>query len=706
MISLHLPRYHRVDTVANGVVVVVSIMSSSFEKAIEAWSEIGLASLQKQLDDEGSKIIEQQAESVKGRKELAATTKTFRKLDDEEKLGQIKGLLKLYQTEIDNLTNRSKFAETCFMKLYKSLAEAPDPTPLLEASVESVASASELARLSAENSRLNDIVSRHADYDTVKGKLLKLEMEHAQTLDARVNSKQAEMEAIFDEKERNWQTREAELVKEIGDLRANQEVAYAQRNNADDDTSVSGSGKRLAELEIVAHDLERANRAAALAEKRNVELRSELESFKSGDKGRQMTQELEGKITDLEGENSILNAKVSSMTSKFQRESAEVTQRLEAIERELQRKTNEAESLKSRLDQQSDYLELKRELEVMKTIEFGDVDDDISLHIADEKDTEEGDQTNQHRSKLESQLLSKNKKMNSELTTMRVANNKMTVELGQLKSELSAAQAQCEQSANLISKLENDLTEMRKSTHSPPMSTVSGWTAWPRNETSPTSSIIDGITGGSVAPSSVVGSSAGLSSLRGGAPSSRSGAGSGSPGLPSGESPQNLLQIVTQQRDRFRARNVELDSELRKNISTINTLRKEIETIKKDNLELYERTRYMQSYEGTKSNSTSAASKYQSLYEEGLSPFQQFRGKETERFLSRLGPFERIVHKFLRTVLSTRLSMNAFVIYCLVIHLIFTVMLFRGPKTSSTANAVVGSSTQVGGDRVAGAIPN
>jgi hypothetical protein len=40
-----------------------------------------------------------------------------------------------YQTEIDNLTKRSKVSENAFFNVYKVLAEAPDPYPLLEAAV-------------------------------------------------------------------------------------------------------------------------------------------------------------------------------------------------------------------------------------------------------------------------------------------------------------------------------------------------------------------------------------------------------------------------------------------------------------------------------------------------------------------------------------------------------------------------------------------
>ena len=40
-----------------------------------------------------------------------------------------------YQTEIDSLTRRSKAVETSFLNVYKLLAEAPDPFPLLDAAV-------------------------------------------------------------------------------------------------------------------------------------------------------------------------------------------------------------------------------------------------------------------------------------------------------------------------------------------------------------------------------------------------------------------------------------------------------------------------------------------------------------------------------------------------------------------------------------------
>jgi uncharacterized coiled-coil protein SlyX len=111
----------------------------------------------------------------------------------------------------------------------------------------------------------------------------------------------------------------------------------------------------------------------------------------------------------------------------------------------------------------------------------------------------------------------------------------------------------------------------------------------------------------------------------------------------------SILPIVTSQRDRFRQRNAELEEELRKQYQTISELRAEIKSLQADNLKLYEKVRYMQSYRedyggsaGSSRPSTSmhmmenyptagteheVSSKYQTRYEETINPFEAFRGR-------------------------------------------------------------------------------
>ena len=136
----------------------------------------------------------------------------FKKISEAEKPNAFKGLLKgtlnyfrsstslntfypAYQTEIDNLTKRSKTSENAFLNVYKVLAEAPDPYPLLEAAVvrslsslvfthlililkdqtvkvaEALEAEAELRRLREENVELRRRVTEFASVETSKKKL-------------------------------------------------------------------------------------------------------------------------------------------------------------------------------------------------------------------------------------------------------------------------------------------------------------------------------------------------------------------------------------------------------------------------------------------------------------------------------------------------------------------------------------------------------
>jgi homeobox protein cut-like len=99
---------------------------------------------------------------------------------------------------------------------------------------------------------------------------------------------------------------------------------------------------------------------------------------------------------------------------------------------------------------------------------------------------------------------------------------------------------------------------------------------------------------------------------------------------------------VTSQRDRFRARNAELEDELRKQFQTISGLRGEVKALQADNLKLYEKVRYMQSYREDAKAGPGAAGRreltgaapngdglgqYRERYEESMNPFTAFRGR-------------------------------------------------------------------------------
>lgn len=156
--------------------------------------------------------------------------------------------------------------------------------------------------------------------------------------------------------------------------------------------------------------------------------------------------------------------------------------------------------------------------------------------------------------------------------------------------------------------------------------------------------------------------------------------------------------MVTAQRDRFKKKITEMEGELSKTYQTVSSLRSEIASLQKDNLNLYEKTRYVSTYNRSQPLSSSSAyasnpnpssiqissdspsgsslDRYRSAYESNLSPFAAFRGRESARAFKRMTLPERAVYQFTRMVLATRTSRNLFAMYCLSLHLLVLIMLY------------------------------
>jgi len=158
----------------------------------------------------------------------------------------------------------------------------------------------------------------------------------------------------------------------------------------------------------------------------------------------------------------------------------------------------------------------------------------------------------------------------------------------------------------------------------------------------------------------------------------------------------SILPIVTSQRDRFRQRNAELEEELRKQFQIISELRGEIRSLQSDNLKLYEKVRYMQSYrenahstlDPLPSSSTSAPSatelnKYSARYEEAMNPFEAFRGREAARAYSNLNPLERGVFVLTRAILGNRRARNVFIGYAIGLHVLVMFTLYEYTMSGS-----------------------
>ncbi|KAI0063715.1 hypothetical protein BV25DRAFT_1824286 [Artomyces pyxidatus] len=664
----------------------------NFSGALTTWKQINLLELQKTLDAQGLEVVENQKESVVGRKALADKTKEFKKIPDDEKLFAIKGLLKSYQTEVDSLTKRSKSAENAFLNVYKVLAEAPDPYPFLEAAVDQTVKIAEtreleeeLQRVRNENAelqkRLADLASVEAAKKKAEVKAEQLEEKMDAVIQEKVAQKENELNAAYDEKMRNYEEREQDyqrqvtLVKDqLRDVRMSQESTEAklfdQSQRQDQEVFA-----KLAEMDMVVADLERANTRVATVERRNELLRAEIESLKTGNERSDRVQGLESQVTSLESEVDRLSDLVETQKKITADVEASARRAAEESLKEIADKVSEVEQLRHSLKGYADYDEIKRELEIMKYVEFagleGDLDDDdgpapdnqLGLQLPNPNASKANAQQS---NSLEALLATKNKRILEELTKFRILHNELEASLQQTRDALSMTTSELDKQRALNERLENDLLHLNQHGHGQNGKASNGIET-PASENGSDLDALAGLDLGRKAKGNVSATPARSTPI---------------PFAPSADT--SILPIVTSQRDRFRQRNAELEEELRKQFQIISELRTEIRSLQADNLKLYEKVRYMQSYRENSTNSTldplpaagpssSAAgdlSKYSARYEEAMNPFEAFRGREAARAYSNLNPLERGVLVLTRAVLGNRRARNGFIFYALALHLL------------------------------------
>ncbi|KAJ7045771.1 CASP C terminal-domain-containing protein [Mycena alexandri] len=664
----------------------------NFSGALATWKEINLSELQKTLDAQGIQLVDNQKESVVGRKALADKTKEFKKIPDGEKNEAFKGLLKAYQTEIDSLTKRSKASENAFLDVYKVLAEAPDPYPLLEAAVDQtvkVAEArdfeSELKRLREENIDLRKRVSDFAVVETAKKKadtkVEQLELRMEEMILEKVAQKENELNATYDEKMRNYEEREQDLQRQVS-LTKNQ-LRDLRMSNDSNQAKLIDHGQRqdqevvakLAEVDMIVADLERANSRVVTVERRNEILRAEIESMRTGTENSDRVKSLEAQVADLEAESERLSRVLE--TQKQAASDAEYAgqKKTEELLRDIQTKSTEIDQFKQRLKQYGDYDEIKRELEIMKYVEFAGLDEDAD---------EDGDQdesglqlpnpnaqkANAQRGKtLEALLATKNKRILEELTKFRIIHTELEASLQTAEEQLATTSAELEKQKILNEKLETDLVSMNSHKSNGDLSLTEG----------DSTDVLAGLDLGRKAEQPVRTTPIPFAS----------------------SADTTILPIVTSQRDRFRQRNAELEEELRKQFQIISELRTEIKNLQSDNLKLYEKVRYMQSYReeaGSRpvtsqldplpapaggSARPDDMSKYRTRYEEAMNPFEAFRGREATRAYQNLNHIERGVLVLTRGILGNRRTRAFFIFYALALHLLVMFTTYECTTSSS-----------------------
>ncbi|KAL5016643.1 hypothetical protein ScPMuIL_006232 [Solemya velum] len=419
-------------------------MAANVQSMCQYWKKFDLQDLQKELDTTATELANRQDESDISRKRLVEQSREFKKSTPEDLRKLVAPLLKSFQLEVDSLSKRSKASEAAFLSVYKRLIDLPDPVPVLDYTLQVQKRAQRVQDLEIENKQLREtldeynhefaeVKNQEVTIKQLRDKLKESEDKTESAAEARAKEKERELQRLFSEKERQLQETQLEVAKKLGEteqtvatLRAALENVQSElfevKSKYDESTTA-----RSDEMEMVMADTERANERAAAAEKDAERLRSQLLSVNLNlnpseklEKSADMEQAIDIlKRSSLEVELGAKEKEISQLVEDVQRLQASLNKMREStaaqvsrLEEELATKNKAFHILEERLKSQDDYEEIRRELGVMKSIEFSGLEER---------------EVNKTKS-LEMLLLEKNKTLQNENTQLKVTNSEISGE--------------------------------------------------------------------------------------------------------------------------------------------------------------------------------------------------------------------------------------------------------------------------------------
>jgi homeobox protein cut-like len=150
------------------------------------------------------------------------------------------------------------------------------------------------------------------------------------------------------------------------------------------------------------------------------------------------------------------------------------------------------------------------------------------------------------------------------------------------------------------------------------------------------------------------------------------------------------------QRDRLRARCDALEAERDSFKRELQVQVQASESLKTDNTKLYEKVRYLQSFNVTSGGSTIRGRNsslvsdrdldieaLESRYEASVDPFRQFSRAERQRKYNEMSPLEKVVFIVAKTTLGSKEMRKALFFYILGMHLLVFVTTYHWSHSSS-----------------------
>ncbi|XP_064231775.1 protein CASP isoform X4 [Aotus nancymaae] len=619
--------------------------------------------IKRELDATATVLANRQDESEQSRKRLIEQSREFKKNTPEDLRKQVAPLLKSFQGEIDALSKRSKEAEAAFLNVYKRLIDVPDPVPALDLGQQLQLKVQRLHDIETENQKLRETLEEYnKEFAEVKNqevtiKALKEKIrEYEQTLKNQAETialeKEQKLQNDFAEKERKLQETQMSTTSKLEEaehkvqslqtaLEKTRTELFDLKTKYDEETTAKAD-----EIEMIMTDLERANQRAEVAQREAETLREQLSSANHSlqlasqiQKAPDVEQAIEVLTrSSLEVELAAKEREIAQLVEDVQRLQAGLTKlrensasQISQLEQQLSSKNSTLKQLEEKLKGQADYEEVKKELNILKSMEFA---------------PSEGAGTQDAAKSLEVLLLEKNRSLQSENAALRISNSDLSGRCAELQVRVTEAVATATEQRELIARLEQDLSIIQ-SIQRPDAEGA----AEHRLEKIPEPiKEATALFYGPAAPASGA--------------------------LPEGQV-DSLLSIISSQRERFRARNQELEAENRLAQHTLQALQSELDSLRADNIKLFEKIKFLQSYPGRGSGNDDTELRYSSQYEERLDPFSSFSKRERQRKYLSLSPWDKATLSMGRLILSNKMARTIGFFYTLFLHCLVFLVLYK-----------------------------
>uniref|UniRef100_A0A8C4GGD3 Protein CASP n=1 Tax=Dicentrarchus labrax TaxID=13489 RepID=A0A8C4GGD3_DICLA len=598
----------------------------------------------KELDATATQLANRQDESEQTRKKLIDLSREFKKNTPEVRKSYIHGRTPTH-SHIDALSKRSKEAENAFLNVYKKIIDVPDPVPVLELAQQLQLKLQRMHDIETENTKLREtledynkefaeVKNQEVTIKALKEKIREYEQSLKNQAENLAQEKQLQLHNDYAEKERKLQESQDSMSSRLEEaehkaqslqtaLETTQAELFDLKTKYDEESTAKYNLHKL----IFLFSFQRAEAAQREAEslRERLSLSNQSQQLGSPAKADPDTEQaaevashssLEAELRAKERETAQLVEDVQRLQASLTKLRETTSSQITQLELQLSSKTATLKELEEKLQKQADY-------------------EEECLCVCDSSKP------------LEVLLLERNRSLQSESAALRIANTELSGRYAELQVEFSSAVRTSTEQKELILKLEHDL------------STIQAMSSLPRPDADG-SEVSDM---GSI-PEPIKEASAMFTGT------------SPHPELPQGQM-DSLLSIISSQRERFRSRNQELEAENRSMQQTMQALQNELDSLRADNIKLYEKIKFLQGYPGRAGGSDDTVLRYSSQYEERLDPFASFSRKERQRRYLSLSPWDKATLSLGRVILSNKMARTVAFFYTLFLHCLVFLVLYK-----------------------------